>query len=134
MLSACFRRWAGVVRVNTQTVPLRSVDEFFSSTLAKKGEPVPHGRAWLARELRQKSFEDLHRLWFVLLKERNVLLTERMMYRRAGDRMPSKERIWKVKLSMARIRSVMHERKVLYQNNLAEWKKNAVNSVETSQQ
>ncbi|KAI8092181.1 mitochondrial 39-S ribosomal protein L47 (MRP-L47)-domain-containing protein [Gilbertella persicaria] len=76
------------------------------------------GRAWKAQELRQKSFEDLHKLWYVLLKERNVLATQR----EEAKRLKLPKQIWtnqgrlqKCKKSMARIKFVLNERQIEYE-------------------
>ncbi|KAF8539275.1 mitochondrial 39-S ribosomal protein L47 (MRP-L47)-domain-containing protein [Trichophaea hybrida] len=53
----------------------------------KKALPTPeeddkHGRAWSVEELRQKSWEDLHRLWWVCVRERNIMATQKMERKR----------------------------------------------------
>jgi len=68
------------------------------------------GRAWSVRELRRKSFEDLHKLWYVLYRENNMLLTERNAARRKSRRSTQSGRRYKVKKSMGAIKVVLAER------------------------
>lgn len=64
--------------------------------------PPPHvnvGRAWSAAELRRKSFKDLHTLWYVVLRERNLLETQQLETKRLGivlELTPIKERMFRV--------------------------------------
>ncbi|KAG5960778.1 hypothetical protein E4U57_008078 [Claviceps arundinis] len=46
-------------------------------------ETSRHGRAWTVEELRRKSWEDLHSLWWVCCKQRNLLATSRMQLSKA---------------------------------------------------
>lgn len=91
----------------------RGMEEFIDNA-TKPGEYPIAGRAWKASELRLKSFEDLHKLWFVLQKERNLLLTEKMLAKSEGKQMKAKGRRVKVRQSMARIKLVLGERQHIY--------------------
>lgn len=68
------------------------------------------GRRWHVSDLRQKSNEDLHKLWYVLLKEMNMLQTVKAEAKNLQVPMPNPERIMKVKKSMAQIKIVIGER------------------------
>eukprot|EP00891_Asterochloris_glomerata_P009625 jgi/Astpho2/9625/Aster-03896 len=83
--------------------------DFFDAPRKEK-EEVTAGKEWKAKDLRQKSWDDLHKLWYVLLKERNMLLSERMRKAAKGERMELPQRFTKVRKSMARIKLVLTER------------------------
>ncbi|XP_077219155.1 uncharacterized protein LOC143853318 isoform X1 [Tasmannia lanceolata] len=70
------------------------------------------GRSWKASELRLKSWDDLQKLWYVLLKEKNMLMTQRQMLHAQNLRFPNPERVPKVRKSMCRIKHVLTERAI----------------------
>ncbi|KZT18628.1 MRP-L47-domain-containing protein [Neolentinus lepideus HHB14362 ss-1] len=78
----------------------------------------PSGRSWTAAELRRKSFRDLHTLWYVLLRERNLLATQKEEARRIGANHASNiaypRKLITVRKSMARIKYVLNERRLAY--------------------
>lgn len=80
------------------------------------GQDAPtYGRAWKAAELRLKSWDDLHRLWYVSLKERNLLETRMLWLGTAdplkqGEREAYARRRKEVKLTMNRLKQVLSER------------------------
>jgi len=95
------------------------------------------GRAWSAVELRRKSFKDLHTLWYVVLRERNLLETQLLEMKRVGallDFTPIQQHMFRVNPSpsesqsnlrfvpllqcrktMARIKYVINERRLTYE-------------------
>ncbi|KAJ3791220.1 mitochondrial 39-S ribosomal protein L47 (MRP-L47)-domain-containing protein [Lentinula aff. detonsa] len=87
-------------------------------------------RAWKASELRLKSFEDLHTLWYILLRERNLLATQEEEVRRLGATkvvLAFNTQVRACRKSMARIKYVMNERRLAYEGalKLAEEEKTA---------
>ena len=112
------------------------MDEFFDDPKNFGADSVKVGRQWLKDELRIKSNEDLHKLWYILfniyqfvtpkkwieikkiifyfryilLKERNMLLTMEHNYKEEVLAMPNQERIDKVEESMDNLETVVRER------------------------
>lgn len=88
--------------------------EFFDDEKNWGALEVKSGRSWTRDELRIKSNSDLHKLWFVLLKERNMLLTMEEDAKAECRLFPSPERIDKVEESMENLESVVRERNKAY--------------------
>lgn len=87
------------------------LEEFFETPL-QEGDKPRTGKEWKAADLRRKSFDDLHKLWYVLLKERNMLASEQGRRKARGEKLPNPTRTTKVKKSMARIKLVLTERAI----------------------
>jgi large subunit ribosomal protein L47 len=87
------------------------LDAFRDSVDRETRATQPVGRPWSVIELRRKSYDDLHKLWYVLYMERNMLLTEQQLSRRRQLRFPQPQRISKVQKSMQAIKQVLGERK-----------------------
>nr|AEE61946.1 unknown [Dendroctonus ponderosae] len=94
--------------------PRRDLMEFFDDKKNWGEHEVKCGRSWKVEEMRLKSNTDLHKLWYVLLKERNMLLT---MEQEAAEQMklfPNPERLDKVEESMENLETVVRERNKAY--------------------
>ena len=92
------------------TLSKRGLEEFFDDPKNCGEEKVKSGASWTCQQLRNKSNEDLHKLWYVLLKERNMLLTLEQEAKRQRLPMPSPERLEKVVDSMDALDKVVQER------------------------
>lgn len=88
--------------------------EFFDNKDNWGAKSVKVGRPWRTDELRLKSNEDLHKLWYVLLKERNMIMTMEEEYKREAELFPNPERLEKVEESMENLLEVVLERDVAY--------------------
>ncbi|KAF0852752.1 mitochondrial ribosomal protein L29 (bL29m) [Andalucia godoyi] len=108
MFSVFSRR--SVVSSSARTF-VRGLEEFWDVPARTDSYPAV-GRAWLASELRTKSASDLQSLWALLLKEKNLLFTQREHVHMLGRRWVNPSRWDKVKLSMNRIQQVLSERRI----------------------
>merc|ERR1712137_294670 len=85
-------------------------------TSGEKEATARSGDPWPAVLLRLKAFEDLHKLWYVLLKEKNFLLAEQHEARQRKLQWEQHGRLKKVKLGMKRILTVLSRREIHQQS------------------
>ncbi|CAL1713128.1 unnamed protein product [Somion occarium] len=119
--------------LNIKTNPNHGLYGFFRKTEGPNGETkyetievilpegMEPGRSWSAAELRRKSFQDLHTLWYVLLRERNLWATQREEGRRLSigiHALRGSTRSHVVRKSMARIKYILNERRLAYEGAL----------------
>lgn len=102
-----------VVHIHTTSYKLNLMEFFDKKENWGKNE-VRCGRYWKVDELRIKSNQDLHKLWYVLLKEKNMLLTMEHFCKENYVLFPSPERIDKVEESMKNLETVVRERNKAY--------------------
>ena len=71
---------------------------------------IKSGMAWSKDLFRQKSTEDLQKLWYILLKERNKLNTSKLHCVNEDEPMSGPDRLEKIAQSMSNLRDVIEER------------------------
>ncbi|KAI2621362.1 mitochondrial 39-S ribosomal protein L47 (MRP-L47)-domain-containing protein [Xylaria nigripes] len=82
-------------------------------------EAAQHGRGWTVEELRQKSWDDLHKLWWVCVKEQNRLSTlrkerSRLKFPQGADE--EADRLQEVRKTMKAIKHALTERWYLWED------------------
>ncbi|KAI1767392.1 MRP-L47-domain-containing protein [Hypoxylon sp. FL1150] len=102
--------------------PAHGLWDFFydkEKLLLTPREDAEHGRAWTVEELRHKSWDDLHRLWWVCVKEQNRIATARKekarLKMRTGDD-ETRERMAEVSRTMKSIKHALTERFYLWED------------------
>jgi len=104
------------VRSDVEVDPEHGLWDFFNPervSVAPLEFTNAHGRAWTVSELRNKDWEDLHRLWWVCIKERNRISTEeyeRQRIRAGYGEYEASNRDKEVRRTMRCIKHVLTER------------------------
>ncbi|CAG0919839.1 unnamed protein product [Notodromas monacha] len=93
---------------------VKGLMEFFDERSTWGQTEVKVGRSWRMPELRLKSNVDLHKLWYVLLKEKNMLITLEKECNDEARIFPNPERIDKIDESMKNVEDVVRERNRAY--------------------
>ncbi|KAI1180742.1 mitochondrial 39-S ribosomal protein L47 (MRP-L47)-domain-containing protein [Nemania sp. FL0916] len=102
--------------------PNHGLWDFFyerNKLLLTPDESSEHGRGWTVEELRHKSWEDLHKLWWVCIKEQNRIATARNERGRLGATDgddESDERMFEVRRTMRSIKHALTERWYLWED------------------
>lgn len=87
--------------------------QFTENTEELKDVKITTGKAWSSDLLRLKSHEDLTKLWYVLLKEQNLILADNQFKVQLMVQKGPQHRMKKVKQSMARLLTVIREREIV---------------------
>ncbi|KAJ3116282.1 39S ribosomal protein L47, mitochondrial [Physocladia obscura] len=107
---------ADSVKNSTETSNGRGLLDFFDNEQGwywSESDPKT-GRAWTCAELRPKSFDDLHKLWWICVKEQNKLLSQKDEARLFKILFPNTIRLQQVRYTMRAIKAVIHERRIAY--------------------
>ncbi|KAK4193934.1 mitochondrial 39-S ribosomal protein L47 (MRP-L47)-domain-containing protein [Podospora australis] len=108
-----------------ETDPNHGLWEFFASrttVAATPEEDAKHGRGWAVEELRHKSWDDLHKLWWVCVKERNRIATgnwERNKSKLGFGESEADRRDREVRITMRGIKHVLTERLYAWEDAVA---------------
>ncbi|KAM0801651.1 mitochondrial 39-S ribosomal protein L47 (MRP-L47)-domain-containing protein [Usnea florida] len=103
-------------RTKIQVDPNHGLWGFFNSerkALSTLEQEKAKGRPWTVEELRHKSWEDLHSLWYICCKERNRIATEsqeRIRIRKTAGIREAKERDMTIRQTQAKIKHTLTER------------------------
>ncbi|KAI6660472.1 39S ribosomal protein L47, mitochondrial [Oopsacas minuta] len=87
-----------------------ALKQFFPSNLTVFRDGLEYGRGWRLDELRLKNSEDLHKLWYILLKEKNMLLTMQYEALQLDKMIKRGNRKRFVILAMEHIKTIIKER------------------------